>query len=62
MGMFSSCQRFWYQPLHLFPKEEPEALQSPHETLRLQSTHDTAAVSNAEIDMQLVNSFENSLE
>lgn len=43
-------------------KEEPETLQTPRETLQLQSAHDGAAISHAEIDMQVVNSFENSLE
>lgn len=39
-----------------------ETLQTPHETLQLQLAHDGAAISYAEIDMQVVNSFENSLE
>lgn len=45
--------------IEFLPKEGPETLQTPLETLWLQLAQEGAAISYAEIDMQVVNSSEN---
>lgn len=59
---FTLLQEVLVPTIAFLPKEEPETLKTPHETLWLQLAQDGAAISYAEIDMQVVNSFENSLE
>lgn len=60
--LFSLLPEVLVPTIAFLSKEEPETLQTPREILWLQSAHDGAAISYAEIDMQVENSFENSLE
>lgn len=56
---FTLLEEVLVPTIEFLPKEGPETLQTPLETLWLQLAQEGAAISYAEIDMQVVNSSEN---